>query len=249
MRVVFVMQVILLLCGISNCHIGQKCASDEHCLSFEACDDGKCVLCHKRYASCTFMSSWGCCKGNTCEEIPGLLNEYGSQQSMCVPNNNRCKTNADCGGGLRCLARLGKCGLCHNNGESCSLPYDKYECCSSYCAIHLNDTVCADPSLVGTITPPKPEPKPEPERYTFNNNHGTNGSSRQSCQLSSDCPSGEKCTLTASASGMHYYFICTKCLNSPAICPGPYPSFKDCCHGQSCQLASDSPTGYRCKAF
>jgi hypothetical protein len=235
MRIVIVIQV-LLVCGISHCHIGQDCVSDENCLSFESCENGKCVLCTKQNAICSY-GNWRCCEGTTCESIPGL------EKEMCVPNNNNCRTDADCSGGLRCLARLGKCGLCHSNGEKCTLPYDKYECCSSYCAIHLNNTVCADPSLVGTSVTTTTA---APERFNFNNNPYMNGSSRQTCTASTDCPSDEKCT-SMSDYVSYPYFVCTKCLNYPAICPGPYPSFKDCCFGQSCKLDFSSPTGYRCK--
>lgn len=250
MRIIFVTQVLLLFCGVSHCHIGQDCSSDQNCLSFESCENGKCVLCTKQNVLCSGIGNWRCCEGTTCEGIPGLVDNVDRQEKMCVPNNNNCRTDADCSGGLRCLARLGKCGLCHTNGEKCTLPYDKYECCSSYCAIHLNNTVCSDPRLVvdpPTTTVSTTTASSKPERYNFNTNPGTNGSSRQSCESSDDCPSDEKCSLTASAAGFYHYFICTKCLSYPAICPGPYPSFKDCCYGQSCKLDFRSPTGYRCQ--
>jgi hypothetical protein len=239
MRVIFVIQV-LLLAGI-HCHIGQDCSSDENCLSFESCERGKCVLCTKQNAICS-SDNWRCCEGNTCESIPGL------EQKMCVPNNNNCRTNADCSGGLRCLARLGKCGLCHSNGEKCTLPYDTYECCSSYCAIHLNNTVCADPSLVETPTTPTTTTTTTtavPERFTFNNNPYLNGSSRKTCTSSTDCPSDEKCSLMSNYVS-YPYFVCVKCLNN-AVCPGPYESFTDCCFGQSCKYDFTSPTRYRCR--
>ena len=74
-------------------------------------------------------SMWSCCKGTTCEPIPSL------NTSMCMPNNNNCRKDSDCSGGLGCMIRLGKCGLCNSIGHRCTLPYDKLECCSSYCAL------------------------------------------------------------------------------------------------------------------
>ena len=267
MRVIFVTQVILLMCGVSRCHIGQDCSSDAegNCLSFESCENGKCVLCTKQNAICGGLSNWRCCEGTTCESIPGLLDNAETNGRMCVPNNNNCRIDADCSGGLRCIARLGKCGLCHSNGEKCTLPYDKYECCSSYCAINLNNTVCADPSLVGLITDwsktsrdinspfgrvdtPTTTTTPKPARYDFNNNPYAYGSSRQNCHkiTGTVCPQGEKCSLGGS---FPYFFHCTKCVNTRETCPpGPPGSFTDCCAGHSCKLDGNSPTFYSCQS-
>ena len=140
MRVVFVVQVILLLCGASDCFTGNSCNSDENCLPFESCENQICKLRFKKGGLCTHFSlNWSCVQNTTCVDVPGL------NHKMCMSNNNNCSTHADCEHGFRCIKRLGKCGLCHIDGQPCTLPYDNFECCSSYCAIHLNKSVCMDP--------------------------------------------------------------------------------------------------------
>lgn len=119
--------------------LSRDCESDQDCLSFESCQKSKCKLCSKQDVICG--SGWPCCENTSCVHIPNL------GVSMCKKNQNKCRTDSDCTGGLHCLIRLGKCGICLTNGERCTLPHYTYECCSSYCAMHLNETVCADPSI------------------------------------------------------------------------------------------------------
>jgi len=143
MRIVFVAEVILLLAlGAHNVN-GGHCGSDADCMSFESCQNGRCTLCTKEGAVCrTEFLAWPCCDGSTCEYIPGL------NTTMCVPRQNKCQTDSDCIGGLRCVVRLGKCGICRDFGEKCTLPYDSLECCSGYCKTsYYFDNVCAAPGI------------------------------------------------------------------------------------------------------
>ena len=135
--------------------------------------------CIPQNAICDDKSIWSCCEGTTCESIPfartkTMDNLAGLPRlmniSMCMPNNNNCQKDSDCSGGLGCIVRLGKCGFCKSIGKSCTLPYDKLECCSSYCALRRNEDgrgVCADPTLYsfalgrGTLHP-SPSIRPSP---------------------------------------------------------------------------------------
>ncbi|ADO00346.1 hypothetical protein WIV_gp004 [Wiseana iridescent virus] len=159
-REVLLVLPILLLVDLYNCQnpgdIGSVCQRDEDCHSYLACSHNVCTACVKNGVVCEpgatgFLSK--CCDGTTCELIPGF-----NGTSVCVPNHNNCKTNADCSyGTTACLFRLGKCGFCHPNGERCTLPYDSLECCSSYCRIGMytdGSGACADPrdySAVPTV--------------------------------------------------------------------------------------------------
>jgi hypothetical protein len=145
-EVLLVLQTILLY-NLGSCqHAGETCQIDEDCDSWLACVNNVCTACRKVDTTCEptgsgFLSE--CCPGTTCEIIPGL---YGT--SRCEPNKNKCLTDIDCSGGLKCLFRLGKCGMCHPNGETCTLPYDSLECCSSYCRIGSQGRgKCADPRM------------------------------------------------------------------------------------------------------
>lgn len=159
-REVLLVLPILLLVDLYNCQspgdIGSRCQRNEDCHSYLACSHNVCTACVKPGIVCIpgatgFLSK--CCDGTTCELIPGL-----NGTSQCMPNSNNCQTNADCSYPYSCLFRFDKCGLCHPNGERCTLPYDSLECCSSYCRIGLNPDgsgMCADPqeySVVQTTT-------------------------------------------------------------------------------------------------
>lgn len=109
---------------------------------WSTCIDGSCIACSPENSVCNdfnkyyFIIDWPCCPGTTCEPIPGLINHH------CRPNNNNCKSDYDCDtkhSGLRCLKRLGKCGLCKPDGELCNLVHDNQECCSAFCDISVSD--------------------------------------------------------------------------------------------------------------
>lgn len=139
----------ILLVGLSSCrNVGVTCQTESDCFPWLACVDNVCEACRKVGTVCEpnatgFLST--CCTGYTCEEIPGL-----NGTSQCRPNNNNCLTDKDCLDGLNCLFRLGKCGICHKNGQKCTLPYDNLECCSSYCKFIENDVggECSDPKAM-----------------------------------------------------------------------------------------------------
>lgn len=244
MRIVFVfLQIILLLLCKSTAHIGNNCSSNANCLDFEKCENNTCVLCTSQNAVC-YDYSWPCCEGTSCQEIPNL------NTSMCVPNNNNCKSDVDCVGGLRCIVRLGKCGICNSNGKHCTLPYDSLECCSSYCAIHIDGGICTDPWSMVTKRPHKdkslsfqsvastttPVPATNPKDLTIYNLESIRNVQRhvgtKKCTSALDCELDEKCTTN-----FDFYFTqnrffseCLKCLNSSMIC---YTD-SDCC-SNACQ--------------
>jgi hypothetical protein len=129
-----------------NCqHAGEICDSDSDCYPWLTCFNDECTPCRKVDTMCDKNSTGylsQCCDGTTCELIPGF-----NGTSRCKPNRNKCLTDANCSGGLSCLLRLGKCGICNQIGTTCKLPYDTLECCSSYCRLS-NDGIsgtCADP--------------------------------------------------------------------------------------------------------
>lgn len=131
---------ILLLIQISNIESGVvieqfgTCNNDNNCYPWHHCIDNKCIRCAPVNSMCNGeddSTSWDCCKGTTCEPIPGFTNPH------CRPNQNNCTHDNDCGpkSGLSCLKRIGKCGLCRDNGELCTLVNDTKECCSGFCDI------------------------------------------------------------------------------------------------------------------
>jgi hypothetical protein len=165
MRQEVLLLVQLLLTSFCYCqHTGDTCHSNSDCDSWLTCINNECTACLRQDVRCDPHTSGfdsQCCEGTTCENIPGL---NGSQ---CRPHENICSNDAQCSGGLKCLQRIGKCGLCHSNGEHCSLPYDDLECCSSYCNISTNGSgVCTNLrhwnrlydnlSLIRTTLPPRP---------------------------------------------------------------------------------------------
>jgi len=259
MRVVCIYIVILLYCGVSDCHLGKDCGEDPQteCLSFETCQNGKCALCTRKGLPC-YNSGWPCCDGTTCESIPGLnitvcaLNQNkchvdsdceggltchirgsgdrtaekecvlcvaegsrcynprsehnpsqeripvpvhprdkpalkkpsdppccdgttcelipGSDTARCVPRQNKCQSDSDCVGGLRCVVRLNKCGICGSIDTLCT---HNSNCCSNICF----ENKCAT------------------SRPQWARNRYFNGSSRKNCApyLKTTCPEGEQC--------------------------------------------------------
>lgn len=131
---------------------------------------GKCDLCYKDNDLCIGKPGkrLECCSGE-CNPVTGIcqgssiytttINVTDQNGTVVISHNylvsgmidnsnSSCTVTSDCSKGFGCLSRLGKCGLCHPNGERCTLPYDSLECCSSYCRIGVNadgSGVCADP--------------------------------------------------------------------------------------------------------
>lgn len=138
--VLLILQVILYnLCDCQQ--IGSPCQSDSDCNSYLACIDNTCEMCGKPGTTCDTSSLLECCKGTVCQPIAG------SNRSACVPSS--CECNEDCPLGFGCLVRLGKCGLCKNDGVKCTLPYDDLECCSGWCGIgSLGVGYCRTPTTL-----------------------------------------------------------------------------------------------------
>lgn len=163
MKQVFLLfQTILLLCTLSNTqpqHVGDKCQSNSDCDAWLSCLNNVCTACAKPGNICipgTTIGFFKCCDGSntTCELIPGL-----NGTNRCMRNQNNCNNDSDCAYGLFCLKRLGKCGLCHPNGERCTISNSKFECCSGYCKtdIYNDDSesgICDDPRTTPTPTTP-----------------------------------------------------------------------------------------------
>lgn len=145
---IFLLFLQVILFSLSSCHhTGDTCQKDSDCDYWLTCVNNVCDACRKVGTRCEpgatgFLTE--CCQGSTCEAIPGL-----NGTSQCRPNKNKCLSNRECSDGLKCLMRLGKCGMCRENGEKCSLPYDDLECCSSYCKITENSVTgtCSDPRI------------------------------------------------------------------------------------------------------
>jgi len=110
----------------TNCNTN---SNHNPCYPWQSYINNECVSCGKLTTSCD-NTTWPCCAGTTCEPIPGL------QVSKCVQNQNKCTSNSDCAVGFKCLLRLGKCGICREDGGFCESPYHEGdECCSGYCNI------------------------------------------------------------------------------------------------------------------
>ncbi|CCV01743.1 hypothetical protein IIV22_066L [Invertebrate iridescent virus 22] len=245
-QVVLLLQTILL-CTLSNAqHSGSTCQLDSDCDSWLSCINGLCTSCAKAGNICEPGATTGffkCCDGSntTCELIPGRNNT-----SQCMPNNNNCRTNADCSYGLSCLMRLGKCGLCHPNGEKCTLPYDTLECCSSYCRIGVyidGSGMCADPrhyplpttttenihalrnidihDVVGDVViTPAPIASFVPNIY---NNDDFLINRTTTTEAPRPCVDGNQCGINMCIDG-----LCTKCQNINTLCEVN----SDCCQSK-----------------
>ena len=156
-----ILQVILYtgVDGASTAHVveqryindrGGKCTNDINCENWLTCVDGICTQCSATNSVCGHNRdlNWPCCKDTTCESIPGLDNYH------CRPNKNNCVYDSDCShSGLKCLRRVGKCGICRPTGDACTLIGDVRECCSNFCdiSVGLNGTgICVD--LFGVVS-------------------------------------------------------------------------------------------------
>lgn len=212
--VVFVLQVVLLYNYVYNyvyASAGDRCFSDADCDPWLGCENNVCSWCKKETVVCNVNDTGilsKCCDGTTCESIPGL------NLNWCAPNENKCTADTDCSHGLKCILRLGKCGVCLSDGEKCSLPYDTLECCNSWCAINNNGQgICADPRahiinlhqvpkrITTTTEPPPPE-----------------------CVRNSDCRSWMSCIDNK----------CLKCTKETAVCEGANDLWP-CCPGTTCE--------------
>lgn len=93
---------------------GSICLVQSNCVHWLQCIDHRCTLCKPQDSICEqdIVHNDKCCKGTTCEPIPGLYTWH------CRPNQNNCTSDKDCIGELKCL--LNKCGLCKPN-EPCTL--------------------------------------------------------------------------------------------------------------------------------
>ena len=128
-------QLILFSClllVVNGWHLAttdEECDERSRCAPWLTCVDGKCTRCKKAGVACDPSDgTWGCCKGFTCTKVPGL------NSSICEVSS-KCTKDQDCQFGLRCVQRLGECGVCKSDYSFCTLPYDSGECCSNYCSI------------------------------------------------------------------------------------------------------------------
>jgi hypothetical protein len=131
-----------------------QCDYDSDCDPRLTCIRNRCTMCTREGTTCSETDAWACCEGTVCHKIPG------TDKSMCLRGDfNRCLTNTDCSHDLKCVLRLGQCGVCKSDGEICSLPlvppaqrqtlaqslalgkaqsledHKSLECCSSYCRL------------------------------------------------------------------------------------------------------------------
>lgn len=129
---IHVFSILLLFCCVNGQNKGSPCQDDSDCNSWLACVNNICTGCGKIGTTCSPSMS-PCCEGSYCLHI-----EAGNF-SQCVPNNEtgNCVTDADCSRGLKCVIRLNKCGICKNDNEPCSMPYDDVECCSNFCDLSI----------------------------------------------------------------------------------------------------------------
>ena len=215
---------VILLFNLGNCQ-SDTCQSNADCDNWLTCVEGVCTWCSRPGATCESGSfSQGCCPGTICQEVQGL------NSSICMPS--QCSNDSDCPSGYGCLLRLGKCGLCHADGERCTLPYDTLECCSSWCALSGVEGVCKNPYSWHASTP-RPKSKGWwgwSAIYSTAPTSPTNETSTRppilltgrSCTTISDCPGFQDC---------YNGYGCTHCQRLHTFCQDN----SDCC-SYNCSL-------------
>ena len=132
--------------GLNTGRKGDECEVNSDCNAWLNCENNICKWCSRETFVCNSRyENVNCCDGTRCEIVPGSMGT-----SMCLYNHNMCVSTGQCPQPLKCLMRLGKCGMCKNIGEACTLPHrEDSECCSSHCKISSNGTgVCTDATYI-----------------------------------------------------------------------------------------------------
>lgn len=143
MEILKVLLVVQILLTISSCQ--RHCQTEKDCDGWLACENNVCTKCGKIGTACGSGLTYPCCDKSRCMPIAG------GNFSQCLPDHfsGDCASDADCAYGLKCLLRIGKCGICKYTGSQCSPGMEQLdqglECCSGYCSRDCH--VCADVSI------------------------------------------------------------------------------------------------------